>query len=62
MHDLAMTPYMVEFFFLNIDNSLYTPEQASVTLEIKADNLTTARLVADRLEKVLGSDCYKFKE
>lgn len=55
-----MRTYKVEFVFNDIDNSLYTDSQACVVIEIRADDYTTAILVANRMEKVLGSDHYTF--
>jgi hypothetical protein len=57
-----MNPYKVEIFFTNIDNSLYTTEQASMTMDIKADNLAHAMLLAERIQKVFDADHYIFIE
>lgn len=57
-----MKQYKVEIFFTNIDNSLYTDEQASVTMDIKADNSAHAIMLAERLRKVFDADHYVFHE
>jgi hypothetical protein len=57
-----MNPYKVEIFFTNIDNSLYTTEQASMTMDIKADNLAHAMMLAERIRKVFDADHYIFIE
>ena len=51
-----MTAYRVELVFTDIDGSMYTKEQASVTMTINADDLTTAYMLANHLQKVLGAD------
>jgi hypothetical protein len=35
---------------------MYTEEQASVEMTINADDLTTAYMLANHLQKVLGAD------
>ena len=53
--------YQVELVFTNLDNSLYTNAQASMTVEIRADDLTHANLLAERLRKVHDADHYILK-
>lgn len=48
----------VQFIFDNIDNSLYTPEIASVYIELEADNRRTLLCVAEHMCKVLQADRY----
>lgn len=57
-----MTTYQVEFVFRDIDSNMYTEGQGVVMLEVKADDLRTAMLVAERVRKVLGADHYVFVE
>jgi hypothetical protein len=57
-----MKQYKVEIFFTNIDNSLYTTEHASLTMDIKADDLTHANFLAIRLCKVFDADHYDLKD
>jgi hypothetical protein len=52
----------VKFTFDNIDNSLYTKEQCSVTMDIAADNLATAHQLAMHLKQVLGADHFDIEE
>lgn len=42
----------------NLDNSLYTSEQASLFFNLKADNLQHAHLLAGRLRDVFKADDY----
>jgi hypothetical protein len=51
-----MITYKVEFVFRDIDSNLYTNGEGSVVLEVKADDLRTATLIADRVCKVMGAD------
>lgn len=51
-----MTAYQVEFVFTDIDGSMYTKEEATVTMNINAGNYTTAFQLANHLQKVLGAD------
>lgn len=53
--------YQVELIFSNLDNFLGTVEQASMTVEIRADDLTHANLLAQRLQKVYDADHYNLK-
>ena len=52
----------VEFFFTDIDNSLYTTGQGSVVMEINADDEATAIALANRLKKMLEADHYIFQK
>ena len=51
-----MTTYRVEFVFTDIDDTLYTDKESSVAMSINADDYTTAFLLANHLQKVLGAD------
>jgi hypothetical protein len=53
---MQMITYKVEFVFRDIDSNLYTNGEGSVVLEVKADDLRTATLIADRVCKVMGAD------
>jgi hypothetical protein len=57
-----MTAYKVELFFVNLDNSLYTNESASATMEITADNEAHACMLASRFKQVFDADYYVLKE
>jgi hypothetical protein len=57
-----MTAYKVELFFTNIDNSLYTNESASATMNIKADNESHAIMLASRFRQVFDADYYVLEE
>lgn len=52
----------VEFFYTDVDNSLYTHAQASVVMTIHADDLVTAHILAEKLQKLLGADKYTLEE
>ena len=56
-----MKKYLVELFYTDIDNSLYTSQQASVMVNINADDQKTAFLVAEKLLSVYGADKYTVK-
>ena len=51
-----MTAYRVELVFTDIDGSMYTEGQASVVMTVNADDLTTAYMLANHLQKILGAD------
>jgi len=51
----------VKFTFTNVDNSLYTKEECSVIMDIEADNEQTAFVLAQHLQKVLGSDYFNIE-
>lgn len=57
-----MKSYKLEIFFTNLDNSLYTSEEASMTLDIKADNYAHAVMLALRTMKVFDADRYTLDE
>jgi hypothetical protein len=57
-----MKAYKVELFFTNLDNSLYTHETASVTMDIKADNEAHAYMLASRFKQVFDADHYFLEE
>lgn len=52
----------VKFVFTNIDDSLYTKEECSVTMDIEADNEQTAVILANHLKKMLGADYFNFEK
>lgn len=52
----------VKFTFTNIDNSLYTDEACSVIMDIEADSLATAHILAMHLKNVLGADYFTIEE
>jgi hypothetical protein len=52
----------IKFTFTNIDNSLYTDEACSVTMDIEADSMATAYILANHLVKVLGADTFLIVE
>lgn len=54
-----MTDYEVELFFNDLDSNMYTTGEASVVMTVKADDYKTVELIAERLQKVLGSDHYE---
>lgn len=51
----------VRFVFTNIDNSLYTPQECSVVMDVHADDNATAVQLALHLKKMLGADYYQFE-
>lgn len=51
----------VRFVFSNIDNSLYTPHECSVVMDVQADDNATAVHLAEHLQRVLGADSYSFE-
>jgi hypothetical protein len=57
-----MKAYKLELFFTNLDNSLYTNEAASVTMDIKADNEAHAYMLASRFKQVFDADHYVLEE
>lgn len=57
-----MKTYDVKLLFTNLDNTLFTDEQAEMTVEIKADNYQHAYLLAQRLSKVMDSDTFDLIE
>ena len=57
-----MKQFKAEFFFTNIDNSLYTDERASVIIDLKADDMGTAGLLCEHLQRLYASDHYELKE
>ena len=50
------------FFFTNLDNYMGTDEQASVTMDINADDRAHAIMLADHLQRVLQADHYQIGE
>lgn len=57
-----MKQYKLEIFFTNLDNSLYTNEEASMTMDIKADNYAHAVMLALRTMRVFDADRYTLDE
>lgn len=52
----------VTFFFTNLDNYMDTDEQASVTMDISADDLAHATMLCEHLQRVLQADHYQIGE
>lgn len=50
----------VTFYFTNLDNFMGTREEASVTMNINADDSAHATMLALHLQKVLQADYYTF--
>ncbi len=50
--------YQVELVFTNLDNSLYTDVQASMTIEIRAGDVNHAKILAEKLRKLHEADYY----
>ena len=48
--------------YTDIDNSLYTSAQASVVMEIHADDRITAHILAEKIMIKLGADKYILEE
>jgi hypothetical protein len=57
-----MKSYKLEIFFTNLDNSLYTDEAASMTMDIKAGDYAHAVMLALRTTKVFDADHYTLDE
>ena len=51
-----MKTYKVKLKFTNLDNSLYTDSQASMTFDVEADDYTHAYLLAERLKNTFDAD------
>jgi len=56
-----MKIYKVILTFTNLDNSLYTDAQATMLVEITADDYYHADLLAHRLKKVMDADHYELE-
>jgi hypothetical protein len=54
-----MQSYKVTLKFTNLDNSLYTTAQASMVMDIQADDYGHAYLMAERLKKTFDADEYE---
>lgn len=57
-----MKRYKVELMFTNLDNSLYTDDEAAMCIEIKSDTYSHAYLLGQRLCKVLEADYFDLVE
>ena len=57
-----MKSYKLVLMFDNLDNFMGTEDQASMTVEIKSDSYSHARLLALRFCKVLEADRYDLEE
>lgn len=57
-----MKLYKVTLNFENLDNSLYTGEQAAMFFEIQADDLKHAYLLGEHLQKTFKADYYSLDE
>lgn len=51
-----MKKYQVTLLFDNLDNSLFTDHQASMTVKIESDDYSHAMILAQRLAKVMDAD------
>lgn len=52
--------YLIKLYFSNLDENLHTKYQAHIAFpDTFADNEEHAKLLAERLEKVLGADNYE---
>ena len=54
-----MIPYKLKLIFTNLDNSLYTDEQAHLFLSIEADDEYHAHMLAKLLMRVNEADKYE---
>jgi len=50
--------YRITVHFSNIDNSLFTHERASVTMEVEVTDERTLNILGDHLTKTLAGDSY----
>lgn len=57
-----MKAYKLELVFSNLDNFMGTDEEASMTMDIKADNYAHAVMLALRTQKVFEADYYTLDE
>ena len=57
-----MKTYKIKLMFTNLDNSLYTDSQASMTSTIEADDYTHACLLAEWLKNHLEADDYSIED
>ena len=57
-----MKSYKVTLLFDNLDNSLYTDHQASMSFDIKSDDYSHVMLLAQRLTKVMDADRFDIDE
>jgi len=57
-----MKTYKVKLLFTDLDNSLYTTAQASMVIEVQADDYGHAYLMAERLKKTFVADDYEIVE
>ena len=54
--------YKVTLLFDNLDNSLYTDHQTTMSVDIQSDNYHHAYLLAQRLTKVMEADRFDIDE
>ncbi len=57
-----MKPYKVTLYFTNLDNSLFTHWQASMSYDIESDDYSHAIMLARRLQKVMDADRFDIDE
>jgi hypothetical protein len=57
-----MKSYKLEIFFTNLDNSLYTNEAASMSMDITAGDYAHAVMLALRTVKIFDADHYTLEE
>lgn len=55
-----MTEYRYEFVFGDIDDNMNTQGRGIVKMDIVADDLRTANLIAERIQHVLGADTFQW--
>ena len=53
-----MQTYKVILQFTNLDNSLYTDDQARMSINIESDSYSHAYLLAQRFAKVMDADTF----
>lgn len=53
-----MQTYTVTLQFTNLDNSLYTDDQARMNIKIESDSYSHAYLLAQRFARVMDADAF----
>ena len=57
-----MRSYKVTLLFDNLDNSLFTDHQATMSIDIQSDDYSHAYLLAQRFCKVMEADSFDIDE
>lgn len=57
-----MKQYKVKAIFVNLDNSLYTDEQAAMFIDIEADDEYHAHMLAKLIMRTYQADKYELVE